>query len=47
MRERLAALGGRLEAGPGPRGGFEVRGILPIGQADPLTVPVPLVDGGR
>ncbi|MEU9097663.1 histidine kinase [Streptomyces sp. NPDC048361] len=30
MRERAALLGGTLEAGPGPGGGFEVRAELPI-----------------
>ena len=30
MRERAAALGGELEAGPGPAGGFRVRAKLPI-----------------
>jgi signal transduction histidine kinase len=31
MRERAAALGGRLIAGPGPRGGFRVSAHLPFG----------------
>ncbi|WP_205614307.1 sensor histidine kinase [Streptomyces dangxiongensis] len=31
MRERVALLGGTLEAGPGTDGGFEVRAKLPIG----------------
>jgi signal transduction histidine kinase len=30
MRERVRLLGGRFEAGPGPRGGFTVRVALPI-----------------
>jgi signal transduction histidine kinase len=30
MRERVKLLGGRLDAGPGPRGGFVVRARLPI-----------------
>ena len=30
MSERVKLLGGRLEAGPGPRGGFTVRAVLPI-----------------
>ncbi|MDA2809773.1 histidine kinase [Nocardiopsis sp. RSe5-2] len=30
MRERVEALGGRLDAGPGPRGGFGVRAELPV-----------------
>jgi signal transduction histidine kinase len=35
MRERAVALGGELEAGPGPAGGFQVRARLPFG--DPVT----------
>jgi len=31
MRERAAALGGRLDAGPRPGGGFRVRAWLPLG----------------
>jgi signal transduction histidine kinase len=31
MRERALALGGRLEAGSRPRGGFRVRTVLPVG----------------
>jgi signal transduction histidine kinase len=30
MRERAAALGGRLDAGPRPDGGFRVRAWLPL-----------------
>lgn len=30
MRERAASIGGTLEAGPGPSGGFEVRATLPV-----------------
>jgi signal transduction histidine kinase len=33
MRERAAALGGRLEAGPRPEGGFRVYAVLPLGVA--------------
>ena len=33
MRERAAALGGRLEAGPRPEGGFRVRAWLPVDDA--------------
>ena len=33
MRERAAALGGTLEAGPTPRGGFRVRATLPLSDA--------------
>ena len=35
MRERVKLLGGRLEAGPGPRGGFVVRATLPIEERRP------------
>ncbi|TDD49993.1 sensor histidine kinase, partial [Nonomuraea terrae] len=34
MRERAALLGGTLEAGPLPGGGFEVRAALPAGQGE-------------
>jgi signal transduction histidine kinase len=30
MRERAASVGGMLHAGPGPRGGFDVRASLPV-----------------
>jgi signal transduction histidine kinase len=30
MRERALAVGGRLEAGPAPGGGFRVAGCLPL-----------------
>jgi signal transduction histidine kinase len=33
MRERAQSVGGRLRAGPGPGGGFEVRAELPLGEA--------------
>ena len=33
MRGRATALGGELEAGPGPTGGFRVRARLPLGAA--------------
>jgi signal transduction histidine kinase len=33
MRERAASLGGELEAGPRPEGGFEVRARLPVAAA--------------
>ncbi|MEU9168923.1 histidine kinase [Streptomyces sp. NPDC048420] len=35
LTERLAAAGGRLEAGPGPRGGFVVRAELPVESVGP------------
>jgi len=34
MRERAAALGGELSAGPGPAGGFLVRATLPVAVSD-------------
>ncbi|OKI36069.1 histidine kinase [Streptomyces sp. TSRI0281] len=34
LTERLAVAGGRLEAGPGPRGGFVVRAELPVEAPD-------------
>jgi signal transduction histidine kinase len=34
MRERAAAVGGMLEAGPQPGGGWTVKATLPIGNAD-------------
>jgi signal transduction histidine kinase len=30
MRERVAALGGRLDAGPQEHGGFRVRAEIPV-----------------
>jgi signal transduction histidine kinase len=35
MTERAAAVGGRLEAGPKPAGGFRVRAWLPLGEVTP------------
>jgi signal transduction histidine kinase len=32
MRERASAVGGRLEAGPGPNGGFRVTAWFPLGE---------------
>jgi signal transduction histidine kinase len=32
MRERVKLLGGRLDAGPAPQGGFVVRAMVPIGE---------------
>jgi signal transduction histidine kinase len=34
MRERAAAAGGTLKAGPGPDGGFEVTAAIPVGGED-------------
>ena len=39
MRERAAALGGSLDAGPHPGGGFAVLARLPLGAPDPLERP--------
>jgi signal transduction histidine kinase len=33
MRERVMAIGGRLDAGPDANGGFHVRAVLPLGAA--------------
>lgn len=35
MDERVRALGGRLEHGPGAEGGFRVRAVLPLPEVDP------------
>ncbi|GGP82317.1 two-component sensor histidine kinase [Streptosporangium pseudovulgare] len=40
MRERVAALGGRLRAAPRPGGGFTVRAELPLGE--PVRAELPL-----
>jgi len=37
MRERVLAVGGRLEAGPTLEGGFRVLALLPIPEADPVA----------
>jgi signal transduction histidine kinase len=38
MRERAASVGGRLDAGPGEAGGFEVRASLPVdASAEPVA----------
>lgn len=39
MRERVAALGGRFQAGPRPVGGFTVRAELPLHDASPRSMP--------
>lgn len=44
LRERLAAAGGSLTAGPGPRGGFTVTAELPT--EAPAELPVGLPHGG-
>lgn len=49
LAERLAAAGGSLEAGPGPRGGFVVRAELPVESVapEPSGEPVGAVRGAR
>jgi signal transduction histidine kinase len=37
MRERVLAVGGWLEAGPTPEGGFRVRALLPFPETDPAA----------
>lgn len=39
MRERVSAIGGHLEAGPRPAGGFQVEALLPYHPADPAPPP--------
>jgi signal transduction histidine kinase len=34
LTERAEAMGGLLEAGPAPEGGWEVTAVLPLGRAD-------------
>jgi signal transduction histidine kinase len=41
MRERAAALGGTLKAGPRPEGGFAVRARLPVAAPGPAPAPGP------
>ncbi len=38
MRERASVLGGRLDARPGPNGGFIVRAVLPLDQRHPTPL---------
>ena len=38
MRDRAAAIGGTLDAGPGPDGGWQVRAVLPV-DAKPVVLP--------
>ncbi|MFF4057776.1 histidine kinase [Streptomyces sp. NPDC001668] len=47
LAERLAAAGGRLEAEPGPRGGFVVRAELPVESVEPLPPGGPAEDARR
>ena len=44
MHERVALYGGRLAAGPGPEGGFEVRAALPVQAARRMSTRVLIAD---
>jgi len=44
MRERAAAFGGTLDAGPLPEGGFRVTAFLPAPPADPAAAPADPAD---
>jgi signal transduction histidine kinase len=47
MRERAAAFGGTLEAGPGPGGGWRVRAVLPLpDRRAPARAPAPSAPAG-
>ncbi|MFC4532977.1 sensor histidine kinase [Sphaerisporangium dianthi] len=46
MRERITALGGRLHAGPGLRGGFTVRAELPLPDVGDVPAELPAADAG-
>ncbi|WP_169950397.1 sensor histidine kinase [Microbispora sp. H11081] len=46
MRERVTALGGRLQAGPGPDGGFTVHAELPLPAAATGSDDVPTAEEG-
>jgi signal transduction histidine kinase len=42
MRERAAALGGTVDAGPRPEGGFAVRARLPVTSLTPAPAARPI-----
>jgi signal transduction histidine kinase len=46
MAERAEALGGRIEAGPRPEGGWQVHAVLPITMPPPAPLPGALPPGG-
>jgi signal transduction histidine kinase len=41
MRERVAVLGGTLDAGPADDGGFALRAVLPLAVTAPPPAPSP------